>query len=155
MTEEFRRITIDRFQVPWVAVLATSVISGLCFGASYIGAGKLWSWLQSPEPGPPSGTAEKQGRYKSTRAGSRRRQYSAARTRIRMVPSLLLGLILSLFLFRDGSASVRISRRSTLYIRLPNKLSVLDQLPSQEHENHDRNLNIKRDKVDLFEDGPL
>lgn len=38
---------LNRFHVPWVAVLATSVISGLCFGASYIGAGKLWSWLQN------------------------------------------------------------------------------------------------------------
>ncbi|KAJ5690816.1 Amino acid/polyamine transporter I [Penicillium macrosclerotiorum] len=38
---------LNRFSVPWVAVLATSVISGLCFGASYIGAGQLWSWLQN------------------------------------------------------------------------------------------------------------
>ncbi|KAF5858865.1 hypothetical protein ETB97_003614 [Aspergillus alliaceus] len=38
---------LNRFQIPWVAVLATSVISGLCFGASYIGAGQLWSWLQN------------------------------------------------------------------------------------------------------------
>ncbi|PKY09314.1 putative lysine-specific permease [Aspergillus campestris IBT 28561] len=38
---------LNRFQVPWVAVLATSVISGLCFGASYIGAGQLWTWLQN------------------------------------------------------------------------------------------------------------
>lgn len=38
---------LNRFHVPWVAVLATSVISGLCFGASYIGAGQLWSWLQN------------------------------------------------------------------------------------------------------------
>ncbi|KAJ5982964.1 hypothetical protein N7481_005063 [Penicillium waksmanii] len=38
---------LNRFHVPWVAVLATAVISGLCFGASYIGAGKLWSWLQN------------------------------------------------------------------------------------------------------------
>ncbi|KAE8144711.1 amino acid permease/ SLC12A domain-containing protein [Aspergillus avenaceus] len=37
---------LNRFQIPWIAVLATSVISGLCFGASYIGAGQLWSWLQ-------------------------------------------------------------------------------------------------------------
>lgn len=37
---------LNRFQVPWIAVLATSVISGLCFGASYIGAGQLWTWLQ-------------------------------------------------------------------------------------------------------------
>ncbi|KAF7593084.1 hypothetical protein BBP40_012029, partial [Aspergillus hancockii] len=38
---------LNRFQIPWVGVLATSVISGLCFGASYIGAGQLWSWLQN------------------------------------------------------------------------------------------------------------
>ncbi|EDN03216.1 high-affinity permease for basic amino acids [Histoplasma capsulatum] len=38
---------LNRHRVPWVAVLATSVISGLCFGASYIGAGQLWSWLQN------------------------------------------------------------------------------------------------------------
>lgn len=38
--------TLNRWKVPWVAVLATSVISGLCFGASYIGAGQLWNWLQ-------------------------------------------------------------------------------------------------------------
>jgi AAT family amino acid transporter len=37
---------INRFQVPWVAVLGTLVISALCFGASYIGQGKLWVWLQ-------------------------------------------------------------------------------------------------------------
>ena len=29
--------TTNRQHVPWVAVLATSAISGLCFGASYIG----------------------------------------------------------------------------------------------------------------------
>jgi amino acid transporter, AAT family len=39
--------TLNRFHVPWVAVLVTSTISGLCFGASYIGAGQLWSWLQN------------------------------------------------------------------------------------------------------------
>lgn len=39
--------TLNRKQVPWVAVLATSAISGLCFGASYIGAGQLWTWLQN------------------------------------------------------------------------------------------------------------
>lgn len=38
---------LNRFRIPWVAVLATSVINGLCFGASYIGAGQLWSWLQN------------------------------------------------------------------------------------------------------------
>jgi AAT family amino acid transporter len=38
---------LNRRQVPWVAVLATSVIGGLCFGASFIGAGQLWTWLQN------------------------------------------------------------------------------------------------------------
>ena len=38
---------LNRYQVPWIAVLGTSVISCLCFGASYIGAGQLWSWLQN------------------------------------------------------------------------------------------------------------
>ncbi|EPQ30961.1 uncharacterized protein PFL1_01150 [Pseudozyma flocculosa PF-1] len=33
--------------VPWVALLATSSISGLCFGSSYIGAGQVWTWLQN------------------------------------------------------------------------------------------------------------
>lgn len=37
---------LSRNQVPWIAVLATSVISILCFGASKIGAGQLWTWLQ-------------------------------------------------------------------------------------------------------------
>lgn len=39
--------SLNRFRVPWIAVLLTSVISGLCFGASYIGAGQLWTWLQN------------------------------------------------------------------------------------------------------------
>ncbi|KAI9848550.1 MAG: hypothetical protein M1837_007219 [Sclerophora amabilis] len=38
---------LNRGKVPWVAVLATSAIAGLCFGASFIGAGKLWTWLQN------------------------------------------------------------------------------------------------------------
>ncbi|KAN0095877.1 Amino acid permease/ SLC12A domain containing protein [Hyaloscypha variabilis] len=38
---------LNRNKVPWVAVLATSLISGLCFGASFIGAGTLWNWLQN------------------------------------------------------------------------------------------------------------
>lgn len=44
---------LNRFKIPWVAVLATSSVSGLCFGVSYIGAGQVWSWLQkwvSPQP---------------------------------------------------------------------------------------------------------
>ncbi|PGH13626.1 hypothetical protein AJ80_06258 [Polytolypa hystricis UAMH7299] len=38
---------LNRNKVPWVAVLGTTVISGICFGASYIGAGQLWTWLQN------------------------------------------------------------------------------------------------------------
>jgi len=38
---------LNRNRVPWIAVLATSAISGICFGASFIGAGQLWSWLQN------------------------------------------------------------------------------------------------------------
>lgn len=33
--------------VPLPALLATSSISALCFGSSYIGSGQLWSWLQN------------------------------------------------------------------------------------------------------------
>lgn len=33
--------------VPWVALLTTGSISGLCFGSSHIGAGTLWTWLQN------------------------------------------------------------------------------------------------------------
>jgi AAT family amino acid transporter len=41
----FTRLTPNK--VPWVALLATWAISGLCFGSSFIGAGTLWSWLQN------------------------------------------------------------------------------------------------------------
>ncbi|KAK3706357.1 Basic amino-acid permease [Vermiconidia calcicola] len=34
---------LNRNKVPWIAVLATSSISLLCFGGSFIGAGELWS----------------------------------------------------------------------------------------------------------------
>ena len=37
---------LSKRQVPWVAVLATNLLGLLCFGSSYIGAGKLWVWLQ-------------------------------------------------------------------------------------------------------------
>jgi AAT family amino acid transporter len=37
---------LNRHQVPWVAVLTTGFVAGLCFGSSFIGAGQLWSWLQ-------------------------------------------------------------------------------------------------------------
>ncbi|KAL4922142.1 amino acid permease/ SLC12A domain-containing protein [Aspergillus aurantiobrunneus] len=38
---------LNRNQVPWVAVVATGIVSGLCFGSSFIGAGQLWTWLQN------------------------------------------------------------------------------------------------------------
>ncbi|OAA49643.1 amino acid permease [Metarhizium rileyi] len=38
---------LNRNQVPWVAVLATGFIAGLCFASSLIGAGQLWTWLQN------------------------------------------------------------------------------------------------------------
>lgn len=41
----FARTT--RAGVPLYALLATSSISVLCFGSSYIGSGQLWGWLQN------------------------------------------------------------------------------------------------------------
>ncbi|KAA8909626.1 hypothetical protein TRICI_004461 [Trichomonascus ciferrii] len=34
-------------QIPWVGLTVTSIVSALCFGASFIGAGVLWAWLQN------------------------------------------------------------------------------------------------------------
>ncbi|KAF4491060.1 putative amino-acid permease [Colletotrichum fructicola Nara gc5] len=38
---------LNRQKVPWVAVVVTSLASGLCFASSFIGAGQLWNWLQN------------------------------------------------------------------------------------------------------------
>ncbi|KAG7663641.1 ALP1 [[Candida] subhashii] len=38
---------VNRFKVPYVAVIVTWFLSGLCFGSAFVGAGELWSWLQS------------------------------------------------------------------------------------------------------------
>jgi AAT family amino acid transporter len=38
---------LNCLHVPWVAVLAASTSNGLCFGASYMSEGQLWSWLQN------------------------------------------------------------------------------------------------------------
>lgn len=38
---------VNRFKIPYVAVFFTWICGGLCFGSSFIGAGTLWSWLQS------------------------------------------------------------------------------------------------------------
>ncbi|AOW06480.1 YALI0F01254p [Yarrowia lipolytica CLIB122] len=38
---------LTKAKVPYVALLFTSLLSGLCFGSSFIGAGTLWSWLQN------------------------------------------------------------------------------------------------------------
>lgn len=37
---------LNRNKVPWIAVLSTGFVAGLCFGSSFIGAGQLWTWLQ-------------------------------------------------------------------------------------------------------------
>lgn len=37
----------NRYRAPYVAVLLTWAVGGLCFGASFIGAGTLWTWLQN------------------------------------------------------------------------------------------------------------
>lgn len=41
----FGRLT--GYQIPLVSVLTTSILSGLLFGSSFIGAGQLWTWLQN------------------------------------------------------------------------------------------------------------
>lgn len=38
---------VNRWKVPYVAVIFTWFCGGLCFGSSFIGSGTLWSWLQS------------------------------------------------------------------------------------------------------------
>lgn len=37
----------NRYKVPYTAVLITWGVGGLCLGASFIGAGTLWTWLQN------------------------------------------------------------------------------------------------------------
>lgn len=49
---------LNRNQVPWVAVLATGIVSGLCFGSSKIDAGQLWTWLQKYVPTRPKHTSD-------------------------------------------------------------------------------------------------
>jgi amino acid transporter, AAT family len=39
------RLTPNR--IPWIALTLTSLVAGLCFGSSFIGAGTLWDWLQN------------------------------------------------------------------------------------------------------------
>lgn len=38
---------VNRWKTPYVAVIFTWLGGGLAFGASFIGAGELWSWLQA------------------------------------------------------------------------------------------------------------
>ncbi|KAF8575945.1 hypothetical protein K439DRAFT_1397757 [Ramaria rubella] len=37
----------NRHGVPYLSLLATASISGLCFGSSFVGSGQLWAWLQN------------------------------------------------------------------------------------------------------------
>ncbi|KAK6202431.1 amino acid permease/ SLC12A domain-containing protein [Scheffersomyces amazonensis] len=39
--------SLNRFGIPYVAVIFTWLCGGLCFGSSFIGAGTLWDWIQS------------------------------------------------------------------------------------------------------------
>jgi AAT family amino acid transporter len=41
----FTRLT--RYQVPWVAVMATSLVSIVLFSLSFAGSGQVWTWLQN------------------------------------------------------------------------------------------------------------
>lgn len=36
----------NRWKVPYISTIITWFIGGLCFGASFVGAGTLWTWLQ-------------------------------------------------------------------------------------------------------------
>lgn len=38
---------LNRFGIPYYSVFLIWIIGGLCFGASFIGSGILWTWLQS------------------------------------------------------------------------------------------------------------
>jgi AAT family amino acid transporter len=38
---------LTRYQIPWVAVLATSLVSIVLFSLSFAGSGQLWTWLQN------------------------------------------------------------------------------------------------------------
>lgn len=37
----------NRFNIPYVGVISVWAVGGLAFGASFIGSGEVWSWLQS------------------------------------------------------------------------------------------------------------
>ena len=41
----FTRLT--RYQIPWVAVLTTSLVSIVLFSLSFAGSGQVWTWLQN------------------------------------------------------------------------------------------------------------
>ncbi|EDK42540.1 hypothetical protein LELG_00718 [Lodderomyces elongisporus NRRL YB-4239] len=40
-------LPLNRFRVPYVAVIVTWFIGGLCFASAFVGTGELWNWLQS------------------------------------------------------------------------------------------------------------
>ena len=40
-------LPMNRFRVPYVAVIITWLIGGLCFASAFVGSGELWSWLQA------------------------------------------------------------------------------------------------------------
>ncbi|KAI5960173.1 ALP1 [Candida pseudojiufengensis] len=40
-------LPLNRYKVPYVAVIVTWFIGGLCFASAFVGSGELWAWLQS------------------------------------------------------------------------------------------------------------
>jgi amino acid permease len=52
---------LNRRGVPYIALLMTASISGLCFGSSFVGSGALWGWLQNLV-----GVSNQVGEYLST-----------------------------------------------------------------------------------------
>lgn len=40
-------LPLNRWKVPYVAVIATWLLGGLCFASAFVGSGELWNWLQA------------------------------------------------------------------------------------------------------------
>src|SRR3954447_17113884 len=62
-----------------------------------------------------------------------------------LLRNLTLPLIITLLLGRIITISTEI------HLRLPHKVSPLNQFPSKEHNNHNRNLDIVRDEIHILE----
>ncbi|KAI5951289.1 ALP1 [Candida jiufengensis] len=40
-------LPLNRFKIPYVAVIVTWLVGGLCFASAFVGSGELFNWLQS------------------------------------------------------------------------------------------------------------